>query len=126
MPISFAEHQQPNQILVIVSGETSMQDMMSFIVTTRTGGLRHCAFLFDISAATVGVSEDEVMQLAAYAADEAGKAPMGPVAFISSEPGAFGLSRMYQAYSAAAGRNNVGVFRTLSDAQAWLANMKRN
>ncbi len=125
MPISWTEHQHDNQVLVIVSGETSMQEMKDFIVRSRGGKLRHYAFLFDVSNAEVALSGDEMRQLAAYAAEEARKSPMGPVAFISTNPGAFGLSRMYQAYSATEGRKDVGVFRSLADAQAWLAGRNR-
>jgi hypothetical protein len=121
MPISFADYPYPNQVLVLVSGETSMQEMMNVIIATRSGEQRTSAFLFDVSAAKVDLSGDQVRQLAAFTAEEARKSPMGPVAFISTDPATFGLSRMYQAYSASEGRKNVGVFRTLADAQAWLA-----
>jgi hypothetical protein len=123
MPISFADHPYPDQILVIVSGETSTQEMMNFIIATRSGQQRGSAFLFDVSAAKVDLSGEQMRQLAAYTAEEARKSPIGAVAFISTDPGAFGLSRMYQAYSATEGRKNVGVFRTLADAQAWLARL---
>jgi hypothetical protein len=123
MPISCADHPYPNQVLVIASGETSMQEMMNFIIATRSGQQRGSALLFDVSAAKVGLSGEQMRQLAAYTAEEARKSPIGPVALISTDPGAFGLSRMYQAYSASEGRNNVGVFRTLADTQAWLARL---
>jgi hypothetical protein len=123
MPISFADHPYLNQVLVIVSGETSLQEMMNFIIATRSGEQRGSAFLFDVSAARVDLSGDQMRQLASYTAEEARKSPIGPVAFISTDPGAFGLSRMFQAYSGSEGRKNVGVFRTLADAQAWLARL---
>lgn len=125
MPLSWAEQQYDNQVLIIVSGETSMQEMKDFIVASRGGRLRHFAFLFDVSNAIVSLSGDEMRQLAAYAAEEARQSPIGPVAFISTDPGTFGLGRMYQAYSAAEGRKDVGVFRSLPDAQAWLAGRNR-
>ena len=117
MPIAIAPHTHPNQVLVIVSGETSMREMMDFLVEHRRGELRPHAFLFDVSAATVSLTGDQTRMLAAFAADEARKAPMGPVAFISSDPAAFGVSRMFQSYSAAESRRSVGVFRILADAQ---------
>jgi hypothetical protein len=125
MPFSFAEPQEPSQVLVIVSGDVSMQEVMNFIATSRNGDQRQSAFLFDVTAASLSLSGDEMRQIATYAAEEARKAPMGPVAFISAAAGAFGLSRVFQAYSAVEGRRNVGVFRTLADAQAWLAALKR-
>jgi hypothetical protein len=124
MTVSVTEHHDRNQVLVVVSGDTSMQDMMSFISTHRGGDQRGYAFVFDVSAATVTVSGEEMMHVAAYAADESRKAPMGAVAFVSSDPYAYGLGRMYQSYSAAEGRKNVGVFRTMAEAQNWLAHLK--
>ena len=123
--MSFADHQKPNQVFVIVSGEVSMEEVKNFITTSRRGDQREDAFLFDITAASLSLSGEEMRQLAVFAAEEARKSPMGPVAFISAAAGAFGLSRVYQAYSAVEGRRNVGVFRTLEDAQAWLADLKR-
>ena len=124
MSISISENHDHSQVLVVVSGDTSMQEMINFISTHRSGDQRGYAFVFDVSAATVTLSGDEMRQLAAYAADESRKAPMGAVAFISSDPYAYGISRMYQSYSAAEGRKNVGVFRTMAEAQTWLANLK--
>jgi hypothetical protein len=123
MSISIAEHHEDNQVLVIVSGETSMKEMMDFIVAQRSGDQR--GYAFDVSAATTRLSGDEMGQLAAYAAGEARKSPMGPVALISTDPYAYGICRMYQSYSAAEGRKSVGVFHTMEEAQTWLAALKR-
>jgi len=125
MPIAFPEDQQPNQVLVKVSGAVSIQEMLSFIAMSRSGEQRDYAFLFDVTAAALTVSGDEMRQLAAFAADQMRQGPMGPVAFISTDPGPFGLSRIFQSYSVAEGRRNVGVFRTLSDARAWIATLPR-
>jgi hypothetical protein len=102
MPISITDSQAPDRILVVVAGETSMQEMMSFIAEHRAGTERAFAFLFDVSDASMDVSGDEMRQVAAFAAKEARKAPMGP----------------------AEGRRTVGVFRTLADAHAWLDSLK--
>ena len=124
MSISITEHHDRNQVLVVVSGAISMKEMMNFISTHRGGDQRAYAFLFDVSAATATLSGNEMRQLAAFAADESRKSPMGAVAFISSDPYAYGLGRMYQSYSAAEGRRSVGVFRTMAEAQNWLAHLK--
>ena len=121
MIVTIPEHHTPNQVLVVVSGEASVREMLDFIVESRGGALRRCAFIFDVSAATVSASGDEVRQLAMYAARQGRQEPMGPVAFISTDPAMFGMGRMFQAYSVAEGRRNVGVFRSMSEAQTWLA-----
>jgi hypothetical protein len=124
MSISVDEHDERNQVLVTVSGEMSMKEMMEFIVAHRKGDQRDFTFLFDVSAATTRLSGDEMRQLAAYAAGEAHKAPIGPGAFISTDPYAYGICRMYQSYSTAEGRRNVGVFHNMAEAQTWLAGLK--
>ena len=123
MIVTIPEHHTPNQVLVVVSGDTSVREMLDFIVESRGGGLRRCAFLFDVSAATISASGDEMRQLAMYAARESRQEPMGPVAFISTDPAMFGMGRVFQAYSVAEGRRNVGVFRSVSGAQKWLAGL---
>jgi len=123
MLVRIPEHPTPNQVLVVVSGDTSVREMLDFIVESRGGGLRRCAFLFDVSAATISASGDEMRQLAMYAARESRQEPMGPIAIISTDPETFGMGRMYQAYSVAEGRRNVGVFRSMSEAQTWLATL---
>jgi hypothetical protein len=70
LPFAVADHPYPKQVLVIVAGETSMDEMMNFIVTTRTGDRREVAFLFEVSTAAIRLSSDEVRMLATYAADE--------------------------------------------------------
>jgi hypothetical protein len=123
LAFSIVEDPAPNQVFVVVSGEVSMQEMMNFIATHRGGDERQFAFLFDVSDADVAISGEQVRQVAVFAAREARKGPMGPVAFISSNPGPFGMTRMYQAYSSAEGRRNVGVFHTLTEAQHWLGKL---
>jgi len=121
---SIVESQEPGQILVVVQGEVSMQEMMDFIATHRSGDERQLAFVFDVSDAAMVITGEQIRQVAAFAVRENRKGPMGPVAFVSSNPGPFGMTRMYQSYSAAEGRKNVGVFHTLTDAQTWLSSLQ--
>ena len=125
MAYSIVESQVPNQVSVIVSGEVPIQEILNFITTHRGSHERLFAFLFDITDAAMSLTAEQVRQLATFAAGEARKGPMGPVAFISSNPGPFGVMRMYQAHSSAQGRHNLGVFRTQDDAQAWLKTLNR-
>ena len=125
MPFVIAEGSRPDQILVIVSGDVSVHEMEQFMTVHRGGPERNSAFLFDISDASINLAADDVLLVASQGAREARKSPMGPVAFISSNPGPFGLARMFQAYSSAEGRRAVGVFHTLDEAQAWLSDPKR-
>jgi len=120
MPFAIAESTVPGEILVIVSGEVSAREMQQFMIAQRTGPERSSVFLVDISNAAIGVSADDVLMVASTGAREARKSPMGPVAFISTNPGPFGMARMFQSFSAAEGRPTVGVFRSLEEARAWV------
>jgi hypothetical protein len=83
-------------------------------------------FIFDTTGAVIDLSSAEVQSVADFAAAEFRKSPIGPVALIATDLAVFGISRMYQAYSSASGRTNVGVFKTLDEAQRWLSRTKQN
>jgi len=87
----------------------------------RGGPHRTDTMIFDISGGTVRVTPEEVRKLAYLAAQELGTTPIGPVVIIAPEPAGFGFGRMYQSYASAAGRENVGVVRSMEEAQRWLA-----
>jgi hypothetical protein len=121
MAITLVEHRVPNQLLFVVTGNITLQELMSSVAEYRGGERRTWAFLYDLSWAVLSFSADEVRQLADYVTREAGKSPVGPTAVIATDDAVYGMSRMYQAYSEMAGRPHVGVFRTREEAQQWLA-----
>ena len=123
MPFAISEPSLPDEILVLVSGEVSAKEMQEFMIAQRGGPERGAAFLFDVSNAAISVSADDVLRVASRGAREARKSPMGPVAFISTNPGPFGMARMFQSFSAAEGRPTVGVFRSLEEARAWVRSL---
>jgi hypothetical protein len=107
--------------MAVVTGEVRMAEMMDFITNQRAGERRSWAFIIDTSHSSLELPSEELWKVADFAGAEFAKSPMGPVAIIASEPAQYGLSRMYQSYSEITGRKNVGVFRTLDEAQRWLA-----
>jgi hypothetical protein len=126
MPITVVDHEVPRQVMAVVTGDVGLTEIMAFVAAARAGECRNWAFLFDFDTSGVGIdlSSAEVQSVANFAAAEFQKSPIGPVAFIASDIAAFGMSRMYQAYSSASGRTNVGVFKTLEEAQRWLSRLK--
>jgi len=123
MPITIVDHGVPRQVMAVVTGEGRVTEIMAFVAAARAGECRSWAFIFnfDPSGAVIDLSSAEVQSVANYAAAEFQKSPIGPVAFITSDVATFGMSRMYQAYSSASGRTNVGVFKTADEAQRWLS-----
>jgi hypothetical protein len=124
MPITVVPHDIPNQVMAVVTGEIAVGEMMAFVKASRIGERRSWAFILDTSGAAVAASSADLQNIADFAAEEFKKSAIGPVAFVSSDPGTFGMGRVYQAYSSASGRSNVGVFKTLDDAQRWLSRIK--
>jgi hypothetical protein len=121
MPITVVDHDVPNQILAVVTGEVGVADLMEFAVTERAGERRSWALIFDTSRGTVNVSSTDVRSLAAFSSGDLKNSPIGPVVIIASELALYGLSRMYQTYSEMSGRTNVGVVKSKQEAQRWLA-----
>jgi hypothetical protein len=124
MPITLVNHGVPRQVLAVVSGGVGISEIMAFVAAARAGEQRSWAFIFDTTGAVIDLSSTEVQSVADFAAAEFQKSPIGPVALIATDPAVFGIGRMYQAYSSASGRTNVGVFKTLDDAQRWLSRTK--
>jgi hypothetical protein len=110
--------------MAVVTGEVGVGEMMAYVKASRVGERRSWAYILDTSGATVMASTADLQSIADFAAEEFKKSGIGPVALVSSDPETFGMGRMYQAYSSASGRSNVGVFKTLDDAQRWLSRIK--
>jgi hypothetical protein len=120
MPITVVDHDVPNQIMAVVTGEVGVRELMEFAAAERVGEHRNWALIFDASGAVVNVSSADVQRLAQIAAQGSNTAPVGPVVIIASDAAMFGLSRMYQTYSDISGRTNVEVVRSKEEAQRWL------
>jgi hypothetical protein len=121
MPITVVDHDVPNQIVAIVTGEVGVSEILQFAAAERSGERRGWALIFDTSQAVVNVTAADIQNLAALAADDSSRSPIGPLLIIASTPAMFGLSRMYQSYASIAGRTNVRVCRSMEEAQRWLA-----
>jgi hypothetical protein len=125
MPIAVVPHDTPNLVMAVVTGEVAVGEMMAYMKAQRIGERRSWAFILDTSGATVSASSADLQNIASFAAEEFKKSGIGPVAFVTSDPATFGMGKVYQAYSSASGRRNVGVFRTLDEAQRWLSRIKQ-
>jgi hypothetical protein len=121
MPITVVDHDVPNQIVAVVTGEVGVPEILAFAAAERSGERRAWPLIFDTSQAVLNVTAADVQNLAALAAEDLTRSPLGPVLIIASMPAIFGLSRMFQSYSSIAGRTNVRVFRSMDEAQDWLA-----
>jgi hypothetical protein len=121
MPITLAPHDVPNEMMALVTGEVGVSEILEFASVERSGEHRAWALIFDASEGIVNVTTADVQRLAGLATQDGKGPPIGPVVIIASTPATFGLSRMFQSYSHIAGRKNVGVVRSMEEAQSWLA-----
>jgi len=80
--------------------------------------------LLDLSDATLTFSSDEIAKLAEDRVTENKRSPLGPLALVATTDEAFGISRMFKAYSDANGRPHVGVFRDALTAERWLQSLE--
>jgi hypothetical protein len=126
MPVTVVNHEVSRQVMAVVTGDVGITEIMAFVAAARAGEQRSWAFIFDTSGAVIDLSSADVQSVAEFTAAEFQKSPIGPVALIASDVAIFGISRMFQAYSSASGRPNVGVFRTLEEAQSWLSRIKQH
>ena len=120
MPVVAVDYPVPNRLLLKATGTIELSEMIKVIAFFRGSDTRLTPILFDLADTTIKVSAAEVAALAQMMALEMKKAPVGPVALITTDPEVFGMGRMFQSYSTASGRPHVGVFRDLSAAERWL------
>jgi hypothetical protein len=118
MPITLVDHDVPNQMMAVVTGEIGVPELLEFAAAVRSGTRRSWPLIFDASEGVVNVTTEDVKRFAVQAVKGP---PIGPVVVIAATPATFGLSRMYQSYAHIAGRTNVGVVRSMAEAQSWLA-----
>jgi hypothetical protein len=120
MPVVAVDYPIADRLLLKATGTINLSEMIMVMAHFRSSDARLKSILFDLQDATISVSDTEVESLAQMMASEMKKAPMGPVVLIATNDEVSGMARMYQAYSTASGRPEVGVFRDLSSAEQWL------
>jgi hypothetical protein len=124
MSITAVDYPMADVLLLKVTGIVGISEMRKVIAEHRSGDARLKPIFFDLTEATVGASDVDVASLAGMTALELKKGPMGPLGLIATSDEVFGMARMYQSYSLALGRRDVGVFRDLSAAERWLGTLR--
>jgi hypothetical protein len=122
MSIAYNRDRALKRIVVGVSGEVSMDDLIAVVNRQAADDAWEYALLYDLRDAPVlHVDADDIRRLVEYVRSAGvGRAPRGPVAVVATEPAHFGLARMYSMLAEDA-RLEVEVFRTLEEAEQWLA-----
>jgi len=124
MPIELSLDRSRNRLVATYTGRVTDEELLSAWRRYYEGGdwAPGVPELNDLSAADVtAVSSSAIQALAEYVTEFLQARNAGPVKVAVYAPDAlpFGLGRMYEAL-ASASPESVGVFRDLSQAEAWL------
>jgi hypothetical protein len=109
-------------IVAHVSGELTLAEALEFVATYRVGKYRTYQLLFDATAATLNAPPHHV----AAVADRAGELRAtlgqgGAVALVAAAADVLSIVRTFQRLVASKGVEGVAVFRTVAEAEQWLA-----
>jgi hypothetical protein len=111
------------RIVAHVYGRLSIAEALRFIETYRVGKYRKYQLLCDVTAATFDLPTSHVVALRDRALQILqSEGPGGAVAIIADTPEVLHVTRLFKDQRASAGRAGaVQVFRTMDDAERWLA-----
>jgi len=122
MPIAISRDDERARLNAVASGDLTLAELVAFVKTERTGPLMHYALLFDLNAANLTITGQQINTLAAEVGSIKIRGGLrAPVAIVAASDMAFGLMRMYQTLCELAGVNNIGVFRDVTGAEVWLS-----
>ena len=124
MSIVVGDHQATNRLFLKGIGSIDIIEMRAAVDQFRAGERRVVPILLDLSEALLKLSAEDVAKLAEDRAKENTRSPLGPLALVATTDEAFGISRMFKAYSDANGRPHVGVFRDAVTAERWLQSLQ--
>ena len=123
MPIWIAPADTRRWLIATATGHLSLEDLVTFIMTHRTGERLRWPLLFDASATTTDIAPTEVEQLAraAIRAKEQAGEMRAPVALIApADPASYMLMQRYQTLCDQNGIGITKVFRSREEAEQWL------
>jgi hypothetical protein len=125
MPIDFVVDHEQRLIMTKVHGTMTHEDIMGYQKAVRSRpeliGYNELVDMSQVERIALE-SIDRVRELAARSASMDGDAPPSRFAIVGPTGEAFGLGRMYQTYRSldARSKKEVGVFRTMEEAMAFL------
>jgi hypothetical protein len=121
MAISVTSDTGRRLIVATAVGNLTLDELRDFLRTARTGEQRAWQLLFDATAASTGITAGQVGTLAAAVGGTLRReGPRAPVALVASDPGLYGVMRMYQILCENEGVDAIHVFRTRAEADDWL------
>jgi hypothetical protein len=121
MPISLMPTDAETRLTAVGTGNVTLNDMKTFVATFRTGEQRRIPLLLDLSEAITDVHSSDVQNFASLLAQHTKQTgSRGRVAVFAPSDEFYGVLRMLITYSEMVGVDHVSVFRSRSEADAWL------
>jgi hypothetical protein len=122
MNITVARDDTRRRFTAIGQGQIDASEILAFLSSLRAGVYRSYGLLFDFTAATFDVTDDDLGMFAAHGeAVRADDGPRGRVALVGSRPETHRLARTYERLTGIPNLPQLRVFETREEADRWLA-----
>jgi hypothetical protein len=127
MPISLMPTDAETRLTAVGTGNITLNDLKTFVASARTGEQRRFPLLLDLSQATTDMHSSDVQNFASLLAQHTKQTGRrGRVAVFAFTDEFYGVLRMLMSYCEIVGIDHVAVFRSRSEAEAWLGEMGRS
>ena len=125
MPVTYAIDAARQVVWTVASGVVTYPEVVHHLVEEERDDALGLAEVIDARAATTKLTSDEVRSLVALTDTLLRKGRFGALALVTEIDMAFGMARMYQILVESL-PVEIGVFRDLGDAVAWLDTVRSN
>jgi hypothetical protein len=102
----------------------TLSDLVEFFDTARRGERGDWPMLFDLGSASIDIGMRQIQAVAKLlmaVRSNRSSGPRAPVAIVAASVGLFGIARTYQSLCEAQGIHVIRVFRSRTDAHAWIS-----
>jgi hypothetical protein len=121
MPISLMPTDAETRRTAAGTGIITLNDLKTFVATFRTVEQRRIPLLLDLSEATTDMRTSDVRNFASLLAEHTKQTgARGRIAVFAPSDEFYGVLRMLMSYCEMVGVDHVSVFRSRSEADAWL------
>jgi hypothetical protein len=118
MPFEYERDDERRRITIRVTGKIDIAEAFAVVDRHRTENVWGYGMLYDLISLEGAPDPSQVAQVSDYVQRHAGQRPRGPVAFVTTNPVAFEMVRMYSMMN----RNDlrVAAFHSMDAAERWL------
>ncbi|UYN97298.1 MAG: hypothetical protein KIT25_10330 [Enhydrobacter sp.] len=118
MPLRFDIDHTARFVHAVADGDVVLADVQHYFHNLITQGAMPYPKLLDATRAVPRFSDDDVMELGAWASAHAIMEPRGPIAIVAVDPETTLLIRRYM--NVGVGKRPIALFKTVAMARTWL------